>query len=427
MKKRSYILQLLQKHCIWLIMLIAFACTGNKTLSQRVEIHQLGLGDGDCSLIVVIDSVESIFGPKRTDTAVILIDAQRNSSKAATQITIYLDSILGKQLNRKKIDYVVVTHLHIDHYGNMVTVLKSLISKGYSVGTVFDRSAYVFPTLTTGLAQLDSCYGKIKGTPVLSKSAAAYIAYIKSISPLKLGARAIQPGDTMFIFKSFRNVSLRCFAANGANIDYATGKLNVFLPKSGSNYQPKSENDLSLVFLLSYQGFHYFTGGDIGGPGYSTSYADGETPISQSMVAKYGSNFHVCAFKVSHHGSSESTDAGFLTRMNPTLAVMPASLKTYGKSVNPLPTCITVDNILNNPGSRIAFTFVPNGDLKDKANYCKYKNLAYLQDVVIRVDKDPGYGSINMNMTYSQRSASTMVLNGVVNTEVLQCTKNHNW
>src|ERR1051326_8557575 len=102
-----------------LIILIIYLASLPLVHAQRLEIHQLGLSDGDCALIIAIDSVESFFGPPRTDTAVVLIDGQRKSSKSATQITSYIDSVLGKELKSKSRDYIVLTNIHITHFGNI--------------------------------------------------------------------------------------------------------------------------------------------------------------------------------------------------------------------------------------------------------------------------------------------------------------------
>lgn len=398
---------------------LAFFCTGTAQ-AQGIKIHQLGLGDGDCALIEVID-----YSPASTptnlilDTAVILIDAQRNKSYASWEISDFIQKRLGPTgLNRKVIDYVVLSHVHIDHYGNMVEALGDLLDEDYEISYVFDRLAVNFSYISWTLDSLDECYDELS-TGKLSASAAKYNKFIRdnfgdSYFP-------ILPGQDMFDNR-FVNARMLCVAAYGAAIDSVTGKPDFFIPYNGSAYVPKSENDLSFAFLMSYGGFRYFTGGDLGGQDHS-GYANGEVPVGKYLVAKGGSNFHFCAFKVSHHGSSESSAPEFLSLVKPTLGVIPASLRHYGSSTKPLPTCATLDNLIPKV-NKLAFTFVPNGSLTDPANFCKYRNLKNTQDVSIVVNFADVKDSITMHLYYQQRNDNYDPV-GVPTTEDLICTKKH--
>jgi competence protein ComEC len=414
---------------IFLLSLVLLALDCSMSLkAQEVQIHHLGLGDGDCTLIYIIDSAVNMFTGNHLDTAVILIDAQRNSSKAATQIVDYIDTVVGKY--RKKIDYVILSHLHIDHYGNMVSVLTTLKAKGYAISAVFDRTAYKYPSLAWNTDSLDNCYDSISVPGTLSASANKYLAYVKG----NFLQWAINPGQDLLYTKGFMNTKFVCIAANGAAFDTTTGKLAPFIPeqvitKGGKkfktgNFQPKSENDLSLVFLMNFQGFTYFTGGDIGGPSVAGNYSDGETPISQYLRFKNGANFHFCSFKVSHHGSAESTSPGFLTINNPTLAVVPASLRSYGSSTHPLPTCNTISNLMAHAGLGTWCTFVPKNTHGNWQDYCAYKNLLNTRDVRLRVKGLPGFGTIKIYVTTQNRNAN-YVLTGPTALDSMNCTKTH--
>lgn len=423
-KKRN---PLLRKFLLSLFVLLAMA--GSKAKAQEVQIHHLGLGDGDCTLICIIDSVTNIFTGNHLDTAVILIDAQRNSSKAATQIVDYIDTVIGKY--RKKIDFVVLSHLHIDHYGNMFSVLTSLKAKGYDISTVFDRTTYTTPALAWNTDSLDNCYSSIAVPGKYSASANKYLQYVNK----KFFRFPINPGKDMLIAKGFMNTRFVCVAANGAAIDTTTGKLVPFIPEKiiqkgnkkirTGQYEPRSENDLSLVFVLNFQGFVYFTGGDIGGSGTGGNYTDGETPISAYLRKLGGPNFHFCSFKVSHHGSAESTDAAFLTANNPTLAVIPASLRSYGSSTKPLPTCNTITNLRADPNRKIYATFVPIRKYGDWRDYCAYKNLNNTGDVRLRVLGLPGYDTIKIYVATQNRNKTDYKLTGAVNLDSVNCTKVH--
>jgi beta-lactamase superfamily II metal-dependent hydrolase len=406
--------------------LMALSCF-RPAQAQEVRIHQLGLGDGDCTVMMLIDSVTDIIHGNRLDTVAILIDAQRNSANAATEISRFIDSNIGKY--RKTIDYVILSHLHIDHYGNMVDVLKDLKTKGYTISAILDRNAYQFPRLAWSLDKIDSCYSNILAPSKTSAAARTYDRYI--IGNYKTKRRAVDPGKDLLYGRGFMNLKLTCLAANGATLD-TNGRITPFIPnkfirKNGKriktdSYLPKSENDLSLAFLLSFQGFTYFTGGDLGGPSHGGNYSDGEGPIAEYLDAKNDPGFHFCSFKVSHHGSAESSDASFLSLVKPTLAVVPASLRTYGSSKNPLPTCATLTNLRNHT-QRIEYTFVPKNTATWQ-QYCKYQNLQNTKDVAIKVTKLPGYDTIKIYIATQNRDGN-FALAGPVTLDSIDCTKTH--
>ena len=405
---------------LMVLSLLTFLCSGTAQ-AQGIKIHQLGLGDGDCTLIEIID-----YTPASTptnpvfDTAVILIDAQRPKTYAAWEITEFIEARLGpKGLNRKIIDYVILSHVHIDHYGNMVKVLGDLLDEDYEISYVFDRLAFNVSAIDWDLNDVEDCYSDVAEPGKVSASASKYHKFIQDNFagynfPIRSGSELLE--------KRFANARMLCVAAYGATLDPLTGKDAFFIPHNGKIYKPKSENDLSFAFLLSYKGFRYFTGGDLGGQDHS-GYANGEVPVARYLKAKGGTNFHFCAFKVSHHGSEESSAPAFLTLVNPSLAVIPASLRTYGSSTNPLPRCNTLDNLAARV-SKMVFTFQPNGDQKKPSNYCKYNNLSNTQDVSLAVNFADVGDTITMRLSFQPRNKNFDPV-GTPTLEDFKCTKPH--
>lgn len=389
--------------------------------AQGVKIHQLGLGDGDCTLIEIIDykPTSTPINPQ-LDTAVILIDAQRNSDDAYFEIVDFIEKKLGPSgLNRMVIDYVILSHVHIDHYGNMENVLEALLSDGYQIDYVFDRLAKNESDIDWDLNDIDECYDELV-TGRLSASASSYQKFIKDNFdgynfPIFAGTELLE--------NRFRNTRMLCVAGFGATINPTDGSRLFFIPKMGDYYKPKSENDLSFAFLLSYGGFRYFTGGDLGGQDHS-GYANGEVPVAKYLKAKGGTNFHFCAFKVSHHGSLESTSTDFLNLVTPTLAVIPAALRSYGRSTNPLPRCVTLDNLAAAKVAKLVYTFVPQGDTTVRANYCLYRNRLHTQDVTLVVNAADVGAAVTMNLTLQGRN-DRYDISGTPVLSTLQCTKVH--
>lgn len=236
--------------------------------AQDLKIHHINVGQGDCTLIV------SPTGKT------ILIDAG-NNGVGTSKVLPYLQS-----LGLSKLDYVVATHYHADHMGGSDEVINGL--GGINVGTVYDRgTVHAVPTTVT------------------------YTSYVPAATSAVGGRQTLSTG---MVIDLGGGATLKCLATDGSVLNYGA------IPSATS-----SENDLSNAWLLSFNEFRYFTGGDCGGE--TTYYADLETPISLVVG-------QVDAFKVNHHGSQYSTNQAFLNALNPTSCViMVGDGNSYGHPV----------------------------------------------------------------------------------------------
>jgi competence protein ComEC len=412
-----FFLQRIKKSLVSLLVVGCLAGSSNTLSAQSLEIHQIGLSDGDASLFVIIDSTVAnlpLF-PKRADTTVILIDAHREY--IAEPLYNYVDSILKQKLHRPILDYIVLSHVHIDHYGSMVEVMDTLLNRGDSITMVVDRINAGGINLNWPANPADTCYDDIL-TPNPRAAASAYQAYVRNKStnaPIRFRWGSIPVSANLLQFKNLSNISMTCLSIGGLCYQ-PNGTIGPFIPTSGNGYKPKNENDLSISFLLKFQGFRYFTGGDLGGGG---TYSDGETPISTYLQNTYGANFHVCAFKVSHHGSAHSTNATFISKMNPTLAIIPAALRSYRGTKLPTATVINALATANVVMRRTYVSGNPGSPLNDQW-------LLYYQDVVLVIGAPPGMGApINMTVTTRIRNAFTKEFYGPPVTTTVTCNKTH--
>lgn len=108
-------------------------------------------------------------------------------------------------------------------------------------------------------------------------------------------------------------------------IEDPVGKNKIKLKKSEQGINTLNANNASLAFLLEHGQFRYFTGGDTGG--FDSSYVNHEDPIAASLQEYKG---HVCAMKISHHGSEKSSNQRFLDTLKPT-ALFNSSAAMYKK------------------------------------------------------------------------------------------------
>ncbi len=116
------------------------------------------------------------------------------------------------------------------------------------------------------------------------------------------------------VFKKKLQLANIHFVVAGKSVNVGTGvSLNFVWPIEG--YISKNVNDVSVVTVVNYGQSCFLEAGDAG--------ADFE----KYYVSKFGS----CqVLKVGHHGSKFSTSAGFLSAVQPDLAVISSGENTYG-------------------------------------------------------------------------------------------------
>ncbi len=226
--------------------------------AQNLNIHHINVGQGDATLLV--SPTGKTF----------LIDAGDNS-KGTSRVLPYLQS-----LGVTKLDFLVATHYHADHIGGLDEVINGLGAG--NVVTVYDRgTAHTVPTTVS------------------------YTSYAAAANSASGGRHSLTVGTVIDLGDG---VTVKCLATDGAVLGYGA------VANATS-----SENDLSSAWLVSFNEFRFFTGGDSGGE--ASAYADLETPI-----ANYSGVGAVDALKVDHHGSVYSTNPTFVNTLNPTVAVI---------------------------------------------------------------------------------------------------------
>lgn len=397
--------------------------------TPRLEIHHIGAGDGDATLIIAIDSTTAynIVDEVIWDTCVVLIDGQRSSG--GEEVWRYVrDTISTRFPHRLKIDYIVVSHLHIDHYGGLTNLINSAVAAHWTITGVVTRKAIHNDSITNSGDDIDTCYSDI----ILNNPEGVKIkAFFKTVTDNGINQPALTVGNELFHSQKFVNLSMQCIATVGTTYNTNGSGFYTFLTKNvNGTYTAKSENDLSFGWLISFQGFHYTSFGDLGGVSKG-NYVDGESYVTNYLVNRFQDlNYHLCVHKVSHHGSAESTTTQFAAANNIFLAVIPACLRAYGTSKNPLPTQTAIQNLLSNPNTtNLLYTFVPyNPGIQ--SSYWTYNNLQYYNDVIVKVIGGPGEPDKGFNLPI-QLIQRTKNLNytyaGASTFNTINCTKGHNW
>lgn len=305
--------------------------------ADSLWVHHIGVGQGDATLIVAWQ--QRPF-PGGVDTTSILIDAG-NSSGKGNAVFAYVNDVLG---SIKHINFVITSHLHSDHIGGMPALLKLMLENKWKVDRVVDRGFNFSP-------KADSCYsdeGHIDNDTVQPVDLPNSQIYKNYQSVVSFYDRSnMRAGVDLFRYLNRpANMSMVCVAANACVLQtYGSSGI-----KCAAN-QNLDENDYSFAFLLSFEGYKYFTGGDIGG---APPYLNMETPMVNYFETWPIMDFHFCTYKASHHGSPHSSNRGFVQFNLPTLTVIPSALRSFNGTQ--LPGKSTLD-LLTEFDSKLAYTY----------------------------------------------------------------------
>jgi beta-lactamase superfamily II metal-dependent hydrolase len=279
--------------------LAAGTCGTGTWTSGNLEIHHINIGQGDSALIV---------GPTGKSLLFDAGESSWNSSAKAQIIGPYIEAVLGC----KSLDYVVISHFHLDHigyvgYGGLWHLVET---QGFTVGTTLIRN-------------YNTHLGDISGTFTNWK------AYLEGTGQAKL--------HPTWAFEGAGQVDL----GTGVTFDIVVVNGNGALIAGDfhNDSNPPSENDYSIGAILSYGNFDEWLGGDLDGQyevaGFGYTYHD----IELSVAPEVGD---VDVYKANHHGSSHSSSATFVNQLDPEVSIVTTGNgNTYGH-----PTQQTIDRLL---------------------------------------------------------------------------------
>lgn len=226
--------------------------------------------------------------------------------------------------NPARIDYMVVSHFHDDHYGSYTLDRQKSIKGDYflsgvteifeylDVGCLIDRGypSYDYPV------NLADYYESNKSFCNYRRFVESLLAKGKTlVEGLEVGSTrqiAMRKGSNTFFEVRNLKKDLQYWSESGNKT--FKGKL---LLKDGKF----NENPLSIALLFSYGNFRYYIGGDISGVDDWPD-VDLETPLA-SVVGE------VDAMSLHHHGYKDASNAFFLKSLNPSVIIQPSLHKPH--------------------------------------------------------------------------------------------------
>jgi beta-lactamase superfamily II metal-dependent hydrolase len=331
------------------------ACSTSGTWRQgEVNVYWFDVEQGDSQLIV---------GPTGKT---LLIDLGENSwnsqgtSTRATAVAQQIRSICGTGANPVALDYVMISHHHLDHIGyahvsedgsstigNGIYQLltpTSVGGLGFTVGQLFDRDGGTWTDANgngrceVGTATAPAPEVAWHNVGTTSQTGRRFICWL--YGPAGQADRANIQGKVTTLTNAGGWPSIDLGGGASGAIVNANGKDTMqadgVTPVSGDHSLdavPPSENDYSIAVKVTYGAYKYGTAGDSDGE-YATS-GNGYTynNIEAGLPAKFGSaNFDTV--RANHHGSGHSSSSAYVNAMDPETSVISCGNNSYGHPSN---------------------------------------------------------------------------------------------
>ena len=182
----------------------------------------------------------------------------------------------------ERIDHAVVSHWHLDHYGNHAALTEKI-----KIGTFWDRGIPDF--LTEDKKFVDR------------------VALYRQASQNQ--SKTVTPGDMIPLKSGDTSLSMKVVTAS-RNVIPNTGKPNPYAKLHEAMAEDKSDNAASVSTLVSFGDFQFLCCGDL------------TWNVEAKLVTPNNPIGQVDVFMVTHHGLPSSNNPALVLAIDPGVAVM---------------------------------------------------------------------------------------------------------